>query len=226
MELSYSHRFIFIHVYRAAGQSISKALEPYSFVPRRSPLTRVPVVRRLTKRQLYTLRWHNHGHIKARELKAALPPKTFETFFKFAFVRNPWDWQVSIYHYVLQRPDHPDHKFFSKSFPTFDDYLDWRVHSKGAELQTDYLLSESGELLVDFVGRFETLAEDYDTVCKRVGIDNHLPHINASRHRHFSHYYTPETRALVEEVYRPDIDLFGYEFDAVSSPESSGLAGT
>src|SRR5215210_2380963 len=117
MELSYSHRFIFIHVYRAAGQSISRALQPYSVVPRR-----------LTQWRLHRLREFNYGHIKASELKAALRPELFDTFFKFSFVRNPWDWQVSIFHYVWQRTDHPHHQFY-RSLGSFDAYLDWRIHT-------------------------------------------------------------------------------------------------
>jgi hypothetical protein len=212
MEISYSHRFIFIHVYRAAGQSVSKALRPYCVVPRRTAIHRVPVVRRLGKRQLYALRGHNYGHIKARELKAALPAATFDAFFKFAFVRNPWDWQVSIYHYVRQREDHPDHELFT-SFGSFESYLDWRINLKGAELQSEFVLDESGEPLVDFVGRYESLAEDFDTVCGRIGIKPSLPHVNRSAHGDFRDYYTPATKALVEEVYRADIELFGYQFD-------------
>jgi len=75
------------------------------------------------------------------------------------------------------------------------------------------VLSESGDMLVDFVGRYETLAEDFDAVCDRIGIECALPHINRSRHGDFREYYTPETRALVEEVYKADIELFGYRFD-------------
>jgi len=212
VELSYSHRFIFIHVYRAGGNSVSAALSPYSTVPHRTLLARVPLARRLAKRQLYSLRGYNYGHIKARELKAALPPDVFDTFFKFTFVRNPWDWQVSIYHYIRQRIDHPEHALF-KSLRTFDEYLDWRINVKGAELQSEFVLSESGDMLVDFVGRYETLAEDFDAVCDRIGIECALPHINRSRHGDFREYYTPETRALVEEVYKADIELFGYRFD-------------
>jgi hypothetical protein len=212
MELSHSHRFIFVHVYRAAGQSISQALRPYCVVPRPSLAARVPVVRRLARRQLYDLREHNHGHIRASELKAALPAEVFDSFFKFAFVRNPWDWQVSIYHYVLQRTDHPDHDFYG-SLRTFEAYLDWRIQTEGAELQSEFVLDESGELLVDFVGRYETLAEDFGTVCERIGINCALPHVNGSKHRDFRDCYTPETRALVEDAYRADIERFGYAFD-------------
>lgn len=202
MELSYSHRFIFVHVYRTGGQSVSQALRPYCAAPRRP----------LVNRRLRSLREHNFGHIRARELKAALPPEIFDPFFKFAFVRNPWDWQVSVYHYVRQRRDHPDHETF-RSLHTFDAYLDWRITVKGSELQSDFVRSESGELLVDFVGRYERLAEDFDVVCDRIGVECALPHVNRSAHGDFRDYYTSETRALVEEVYRPDIELFGYQFD-------------
>jgi hypothetical protein len=212
LELSYSHRFIFIHVYRAGGQSVSAALSPYSTVPRRTLLARVPLARRLAKRQLYSLRGYNHGHIKARELKAPLPPDVFDTFFKFAFVRNPWDWQVSIYHYIRQRTDHPDHEFY-RSLHTFDAYLDWQINTKGAELQSEFVLSESGDMLVDFVGRYERLAEDFAAVCDRIGIECCLPHVNRSSHGDFRDYYTPDMRELVEEVYKADIELFGYQFD-------------
>ena len=216
MELSYSHRFIFVHVYRVGGQSVSAALRPYVHIPQ-PRFARVPVLRRLGTGGLYGLREHNFGHIKAKELKAALPPETFDSFYKFAFVRNPWDWQVSIYHYVRQRTDHRDHQFF-KTFGGFEDYLDWRIHTKGAERQSEFVLDDSGELLVDFVGRYETLARDFATVCERIGIDCSLPHRNRSAHDDFRRYYTPETRALIAEAYAEDIERFGYAFDEARTP--------
>ena len=210
MEISYSHRFIFVHVYRVGGQSVSAALRPYSYVPRQY-FARVPVLRRLRATQLFKLQEHYYGHIKAKELKAGLPPEIFDSFLKFAFVRNPWEWHVSIYHYVRQRTDHPDHELFT-SFRGFEDYFDWRLNRKGVELQSEFILSDSGDLLVDFVGRYETLAQDFATVCSRIGIDGALPHNNRSTHRDFREYYTPETRDLVAEAYKDDIDFLGYEF--------------
>lgn len=212
MEISYTHRFMFIHVPRVAGNSVSEALRPYSHVPPRRPvIDRVPIVRRIGFPRDRKVLEHRYGHMKAKDVRAALP-ELFGECFKFAFVRNPWDWQVSVYHYVRQRTDHPDHARFSE-FRDFDDYLDWRIHDQGPELQSEFVLDDDGELIVDFVGHFESLAEDFVTVCERVGIPAELPHINRSEHRAYREHYSPAARALVSEAYARDIELFGYDFD-------------
>jgi hypothetical protein len=212
MEISYSHRFVFIHVYRVAGQSVSAALRPYAHVPSRRPvIDRVPIVRRIGFPRDRKVLEHRWGHMKAREVRAALP-EVFDDFYTFAFVRNPWDWQVSNYHYVLQRRDHPFHKQYA-AFRDFEHYLDWRVNEEGPELQSEFVLDDAGELIVDFVGHFESLAADFADVCGRIGIEPELPHINSSEHRDYRQHYTPATRALVGEAYRGDIEYFGYDFD-------------
>jgi len=224
MMISHPRRFIFVHIYRTAGQSISEALRPYSDDPDRL-IVHVPVLRRLLKRRIVTYRAlmsHNYGHATAKEIKTALPPKTFDNFHKFTFVRNPWDWQVSVYHFVVQNPLHPYHEFY-KSFGRFESYLEWRI-KKGVQLQKEFVVSERGELLVDFVGRYETLLKDFETVCKRVGIKCRvdikvaLPHRNQSTHNDYREYYTPQTKALVASAYEEDIDFFGYEFDKPPGP--------
>lgn len=209
MEISYSHRFIFVHVPRAGGQSVSAALAPYSYVPPRL-LARLPVVRDIGRNRIGPLRDRHWGHIKAKELRAALPEE-FGDFYKFTFVRNVWEWHVSTYNYVLQRTDHPDRELF-ESLRTFERYLDWRIDVRGAEQQREFVLSDDGELLVDFVGHNETLAEDFATVCERVGIDASLPHKNRSSHTDYTDYYTPATRELVAEAWKGDIEYFGFEF--------------
>jgi hypothetical protein len=211
MEISFDHRFIFVHVYRTGGQSVSQALRPHAFVPNRH-LLRVPLVRKLGRTGLHQLQDYRLGHIKAKQLRDELDPEVFDGFFKFAFVRNPWDWHVSIYHYVRQRTDHPDHEQF-KRMSGFEEFLDWRIHSEGAEQQREFVLDDDGELIVDFVGYHSTLARDFATVCRRVGIDATLPHRNESSHADFREYYTPETRALVAEAWRGDIDYFGFAFE-------------
>lgn len=213
MEISYKHRFIFIHVIKVGGISISEALKPYSYDPDRL-IVHVPILRRLWKRRTETFRKikrHNYGHITAKELKAALPPRVFDKFYKFTFVRNPWDRLVSLYHYVLQTPHHPNIELF-KSFGSFDKYVEYHA-GENRQLQKDFAVGDSGEMLVDFIGHYETLHKDFATVCRRLGIENRLPHRNRSVHKDYREYYTPETKALVAELYREDIEFFGYDFE-------------
>jgi hypothetical protein len=81
------------------------------------------------------------------------------------------------------------------------------------KLQADMLTGADGTLLVDEIGRYETLRADFARICRHVGIEPLLPHLNRSHHRDYRTYYTERTRALVAEHFRKDIELFGYTFD-------------
>jgi hypothetical protein len=211
MELSRQHGFIYIHVPRTGGESIVAALRPFVDEPPVPFAGRVPVIRKLYRDALYQLRERRYGHIHAKELKAGMRDGFFDSAFKFAFVRNPWEWHVSLYHYTIQKPSHDEHERYTR-LGSFDAYLEWRAE-ESVEIQSDYLLDDDGRLLVDFVGRFEALERDFMRACEQVGIRPTLPHINLSQHRDYRTYYSPRTRALVEEISRRDIEAFGYEFD-------------
>ena len=152
-----------------------------------------------------------HGHIKARELARVLPKDMFEHFFKFAFVRNPWDWQVSLYHFALGSNTHFQHQLI-KSMRNFDEYIEWRV-SKDRKLQKDFVTDENGNLIMDFIGRYERLEEDFEHICKVLSITTALPHLNKSLRGDYRRYYNPRTRGLVAKYFKEDIELFGYTFD-------------
>jgi hypothetical protein len=81
------------------------------------------------------------------------------------------------------------------------------------EEQYKFICDESGELMVDFVGRFETLQKDFDSVCRMIGISEIcLPHKKKSKRRNYDYYYNDESRHLVSEMYARDIQMFGYTF--------------
>ena len=119
MLLSYDHRFIFIHNYRVAGTSIRKSLEKY---------VKRPLLRRIFKEmgvgnKLSHHKWKTFpAHIKASDLRKRLPAEIYDSFYKFAFVRNPWDWQVSLYHYMLTNKGHHQHSIIT-AMKDFDEYL-------------------------------------------------------------------------------------------------------
>jgi hypothetical protein len=72
-----------------------------------------------------------------------------------------------------------------------------------------------GKQIVDFLGHYETLAEDFAKVCAKLNIKAELPHANVSDHRDYRTYYTAETREFVAKQFRRDIEMFGYDFDGL-----------
>ena len=206
MLISHQYNFIFIHVYKVAGTSMESVLKKYTLPPYESPKTK-------DLQQAGHLAWDkkHRRHIKAKEMLSDLGQENFDTFFKFAFVRNPWDWQVSLYEYMLQNEGHPQH-YFIKGMADFSEYIEWRV-SKEMVLQKKFISDNKGKIIVDFVGRYENLQEDFQKVCAKLGITEEvLPHLNRSDRRDYREYYNQRTENLILEHFQEDIEMFGYDF--------------
>ena len=207
MLISKRHRFIFVHVYKNAGISITQALLPFATKPWQKR------IRAISRRfglspfnpQPFTT------HASASDIIAAIGKENFKRYFSFAIVRNPWDWQASLYTYMLKTTDHHQHELV-KSFSGFDEYIAWRCR-KEVRYQKDFLFSKAGEQLVDFIGRYERLEADFRTICSHIGISTTLPRLNVSRTKPYREYYTEETIELVRKTFEPDIRLFNYDFE-------------
>ncbi|MCI5167250.1 MAG: sulfotransferase [Candidatus Electrothrix sp. GM3_4] len=218
MLISHSHRFIYFHVAKTAGLSIREALTPYTVLPDKFKIRRPPEVVAGKPNPLY-LMWENTVlHAKAVDVKKELSSELYDSYYKFAFVRNPWDWQVSMYHFILKEFDHVSHTRV-RSMKNFEEYLEWvvrtpRPFARGAtKFQKDVLTGKNGGLLVDFVGRFERLEQDFIRICREISINATLPKINATVHKDYRSYYNQKTKRIVEEHFREDIELFGYVFN-------------
>lgn len=215
MLISYSHKFIFIHIYKVAGTSIRDTLRPYSYDP--DVFLPARLLRKLGLHNVVRLRFLEKldGHATAQQIKEALPLKIFDEFYKFAFVRNPWDWQVSLYHFALRDTSHHQHEL-TKSLGSFEKYVEWRVN-EDMHLQKDFVVDGNGKLIVDFIGRYESLERDFKKVCQRFGIEYNLPHLNQTPRKSYTSYYTPETIEVIAKAFKEDIEFFGYEFDQQKS---------
>lgn len=210
MLISHKHKFIFIHIYKNAGMSITTALMPLAANP-----IQLEAHRALSKyfniSRLDPTPYRLHRHMRASEVISKLGKDTFDSYFSFAVVRNPWDWLVSIYTYKYKtRHDH--HHDLIKDFSSFDEYIRWRCSGKWVH-QKDFIFDESGKQLVSFIGRFENLDEDFQYICSKIGASISLPKVNVSKTKPYQAYYNEETKELVRQAFAPDIALFGYDFE-------------
>lgn len=222
MLLSYSHKFIFVHIPKTAGSSVTVALGAVAHRPQRLLVNRG--LKRLgfgaNRFGPHPWKWFRQ-HEPAAVMKKHLPAEIFGGFFKFAFVRNPWDQLVSYYHWIKQTPAHGRHQQVRAM--SFAEYLRYET-SREKFSQQSFITDRDGRLLVDFVGRFERLADDFRFVCNQLGLAPPLAHAKKSDRGDYREYYTPPDIELVKEHFRSDIERFGYSFEGVS--ESRNFAGT
>ena len=134
----------------------------------------------------------------------------WDTYFRFAFVRNPWDRLVSTF---IQKKKinygvYGSFSSFSEFILSLPKQKLWRC-DKHHRRQTDLFPLKS----IDFIGRFENFEQDFNIVCDKIGIPHQeLPHKNKTKHKHYTEYYDDETKQIVAEKYAKDIEYFGYEF--------------
>ena len=228
MILSHEHKFIYIKTKKTASSSIEIALSEFCgpddvITPTRFDLEAMrktpgqnyrldhPLVpkRPLLKRLLMRPERHYHPsvgyfeHIAADRVRAYVGEEIWSSYYKFTFERNPWDRQVSWYKYKTRDKKNPP------SFEVFNqDY-------KRAYVSNFDLYSMDDEIVMDFVGTYENLAEDFPAVLSRIGLDGKIELGQANRTRKSSGYrdfYSDQTRALMAEWYAREIEAFDYSF--------------
>jgi len=129
----------------------------------------------------------------------------WQSYFKFAFDRNPWDRQVSFYHHRYRNEKEPP------SFATF------MREDDRARIDNFDIYSIEGDVAVDFIGRFETLGEDLRRALDHVGLNlcTALPRAKTNFRPTtlpYRDYYDDDTRAMVARWYAREIELLDYQF--------------
>lgn len=213
MIVSHSKKFVFIHIFKTAGTSIRAALLPYQSLRLRAVLTAYRAAWTVAPRALSRKITHRAGRIKHGNYVQAtrwISDEQMRDYFKFAFVRNPWDWTVSLYFYILKEKDHHWHPEVSR-MSDFGEFLDFYLGTQ-PRTQKSFLVNGDGQIMMDFVGRFENLNADFGKVCQRLDIQQNLGKKNTSNHRPYMEYYTPERRDSLGEFFEEDIREFNYTF--------------
>lgn len=194
-----SKKAIFVHIPKCAGVAIKKALFDNL----------------------------SASHTKLTMYCRVFEPELFLRYFKFTFIRNPWDRLVSAYHF-LQGGGYGDgdRRWFQRElgvYKDFDDFVrNWlRVENIYKHIhfcpQVEFLEDENNSgVKVDYIGLYENIESDFDYVARRLGVKNSLRKGNTSRHKSYRDYYSATTRDIVAEVYLRDIERFGYDFENAS----------
>lgn len=211
MLLSTQKNFIFVHIPKTAGQSITRALKPYAVEPKKTQfrrlLSHLPVPEHPERAWLRV-------HDKATWIRRKLPREQFDAFHKFAVVRNPYDYAVSYYLYLRRNTTSRRHKDAQNwSFLDFLNYMEAKNRVSGIT-QASWTTDASGTLLVDQLLRFEQLHEEFPQLLKRLGIDDPvtLPHVNKTERGGYQEMYGDRERAIADRLFRRDLEAHGYEF--------------
>lgn len=146
--------------------------------------------------------------------KLTFNPEKHKDYFKFAFVRNPWDRVVSCYYNKVVTKGHAAFsECFDKDFEYFVKYIGKQNLSTAdphIRLQTRLIPMDE----VDFIGRLENFTEDLQYVLSVLGLQcTEIPQANRTDHVHYSTYYNEKTQQIIAKKYRDDIEAFGYQFE-------------
>ena len=181
--------FIFLHINKTAGTSVLRA-------------TGIPVKQ----------------HRTAREIIERIGREQWQTAWKFAFVRNPWDRAVSLYEYRRMKDrtgiasqELPFTTWVSRVF-THDPDPVFNNNPRSFQSQCDWLKDDRGEIAIDFIGRFENIESDFARIAERIAPGANLRHLNASRRESYTTYYDAPSRDAVARWFAEDIERFGYGF--------------
>lgn len=207
------YKCLFVHIPKTAGQSIETAFlskmgldwesrESLLLKPNNDPAKGPPRLAHLTAEE-----YVRHGYLSSTE---------FNSYVKFSIVRNPWSRLASEYRYMYQ-PFCSFRDFLDKYFPRpeDDDYGCCQDRYRHIIPQHQFIFGKDGRTLVDEIGRFENLQDDFERIIQGLGLpDVALPHVNKSNSVNavYTDLYDDETREIVANLYKDDIRIFGYGF--------------
>jgi len=222
MIISNSHKFIFVHVMKTAGTSVSAAIDPCL------RWNDVAIGGTRFGEQIqppFRERFGLHKHSTACEIRALVGADIWSAYFTFTVVRHPYDRIVSLYTWLQKTlrnapPDAPQWSWQaaiafreSQGFSRFIRHEQFR-RSLGGRPQVEWTCDDEGRYIVDYVGRFEDLDTARRTISDRIGInlepfERHNASTELSRHAQF--FSAEADYDFLHKLHEKDFELFGYD---------------
>lgn len=222
--VSHRYKFIFIKTKKTAGTSVECFFEKYCVNPSVRHVQTHKIKETVSKYGIIGSRvglnsnskfWINH--LSAEKIKLGVGDKTFNNYFKFTVVRNPYDKIVSKYFFMKSNYEK---KHFGKCSPELKTFKKF-VKTFIKPVHEPYEINDEG--ICDFYIKFENLKNDIVTVCQKLGIkDCDISELGnfKSEHRknkqiHYSKYYDEKTKNIVSKCFDRELKRFGYTFEQI-----------
>lgn len=225
--ISHEHKCIFIHIPKCAGTSIEAALghlgnhggrggqDHRNIRMIEQPLL-TPAV--LSSKEniffaLHRLR-RKYKKLSNPQNKITVSTKQYKSYYKFTIVRNPWARAYSWYKNVMRDEMH------QKSYKVNDQislnaFLKLHAGKLALRTQTYWIKDFKGAIPLDFIGRFETINDDFQQICEAMKIpDITLPHNIKGSGEDYREHYDEASIKIIEEVYKEEIEMFDYSFES------------
>jgi hypothetical protein len=226
--VSEDHRFVYLAIPKVASTSILNSLLPFfDFGLDSESLEKLK--QGIPLRGAHEKFGRSRYQISKAAFLSRMADSQYDHYFKFTFVRNPWDRLLSCYMSKVVRSGAgmPMGKYGNvtlwrnMSFQEFAEAVclipdeEANPHFRSQHI---FVCDEGSRknILADFVGRFENLEEDFKIITRTIGIGAQLPHaadtnsIRSSRSYH--DFYDEKLAEMVGERYREDAEIFGYSF--------------
>ena len=194
LNVLYNSRIVFIHIPKTAGISLIKAIYNDVNLP---------------------------GHRSFFFYNTALNMKN-EKYFCFSFVRNHFDRLYSAYMFLKKGViNHVDRLLYETYLLKFNDFEDFVLNGLDNKLifkithfipQHEFLCDRRGNIMVDFIGRFENLEDDVKSLSIKLKKDIRLNHYNSNYKKDYKEVYTPRMVSKVKTIYYKDLKIFNYKF--------------
>lgn len=207
MIISHKYKFIFVHVPKTAGISIETAL-----LPALDKNDVVSLSSDVFRPHIYGLYLHSTINTIAKHVDV-------NNYYKFCFVRNSWDRHVSLFSNLCQTNNFGEYNnVLFKDWLNNDDIqikknMPLYIQIKYKKLPQLHWATSKNKICMDFIGRFENLVEDFSYICSSIGIKVQLPLLNQSQHGHYSTYYDQESKEIVSNLMKQDIDYFNFKYN-------------
>lgn len=233
MIISNSHKFIFVHIQKCAGTSVTRALDP---ILQWNDIQCGGSKYGEQFQQIYRQRFGLHKHSSAHEILEVVGEELWNEYFTFSVVRNPFARAVSLYTYVKRMVNDRGLKkyirFYGKeknqqlwSWPLTKAFLETRnfsefirhknfSHARGSQPLFSFLSDKDGKnLIVDQTGKLENIEEDFDLIRTRIG-SNPLSlgkdNISLKKKTYREFYMSDEDYELIYNLYKVDFEQFKY----------------